>query len=114
MKDYCKKVYLKIKKLYGLFKLIKSVDFFKFNAISKNIYMIFLIVSKLLFIIIILLQTIFLLRSNRLAKVWSTLTIPIIVFSLQTRLEKGMTLTLTKKHLMLSKNKDYTQYLGII
>lgn len=39
---------------------------------------------------------------------------PIIFFSLKTRMRKNMMLTSTKRYLILSKIKGHTQYLGII
>lgn len=64
----------------------------------------FLIISKLLFIIIILLQTIFLSnKPNCLAKIYIILIVPIIILLLKIKLAKNMTIVLIKGYLILSK-----------
>lgn len=74
----------------------------------------FLIVSRLSLIIIILLQTIFLLRLSHLVKIWSILTVPLIVSSLKAEVGRSIMLALTREHLILSKGESYTQYFDII
>lgn len=78
----------------------------------KSIRFTFLAVSRSPLIIIILLQTISLLRPSCLAKVVSTSIVPIIVPLLKARVGRGMTLALIREHLMLSKGEGQAQYLG--